>query len=226
MNVAEDVVFRTGPGNGEVQVLVARVVVQVAIRRAMGYKEVDAVWQGNRPFEVRAGRDAIELDSVILDAAVFQKDDTARDEVAGPDRVGVEDAVMVTGNEDSEFCRDGAVPFKEVLQVGRIEPLAGIPGADEDVGVCGYCEPPVHPVGVRKSKYLVGFEVYSHLITGSGQYSFRPQFLHLKPAQTESNWLMAASTRSGSSVRMPASKLRVRVLFIPSPAPVRLAEPM
>ena len=61
---------------------------------------------------------------------------------------------------------------------------------------------------------------------GSPQYFFRPQSLHLNPAQTESNWFMAASTSSGSSVRMPASKFLVRVLFIPIPAPVRLAEPI
>lgn len=60
--------------------------------------------------------------------------------------------------------------------------------------------------------------------TGSEQYFFRPQFLHLKPAHTESNWFMADSTRTGSSVMMPASKLRFRVLFIPRPAPVRFAD--
>ena len=72
----------------------------------------------------------------------------------------------------------------------------------------------------------MAFVLDCHLTTGSGQNSFRPQFLHLNPAQTESKWSMAASTRSGSSVRIPASKLRVRTLFIPRPAPVRFAEPM
>ena len=61
---------------------------------------------------------------------------------------------------------------------------------------------------------------------GSPQYFFRPQSLHLNPAQTASNRFMAASTRAGSSVRIPASKFRVRVLFIPMPAPVRLADPI
>ena len=37
---------------------------------------------------------------------------------------------------------------------------------------------------------------------------------------------MAASTRAGSSVRIPASKFRVVAPFMPIPAPVRLAEPM
>ena len=142
MDVAEDMVFWSGTCDSEVQVLVARVPVKVAIRRAVGNEEVDVVWQGDRPFEVRAGRDAIELDAVIFNTAVFQKDDTARDEVAGPDRVSVEDAVMVAGNEDSELCRDGTVPFEEVLQVGGVESLAGIPGADEDVSICGYSQPP------------------------------------------------------------------------------------
>lgn len=77
MDVAGDMVFWSGTCDSEVQVFVTRVAVQVAIRRAMGYKEVDVVWQGVRPFEVRAGRDAIELDAVILNAAVFQKDDTS-----------------------------------------------------------------------------------------------------------------------------------------------------
>ena len=162
MDETENVVFRTGPGNGEVQVLVARVVVQVAICWAVGNEEVDVVWQGVRPFEVRVGRDAIELDSVILDAAVFQKDDTARDEVAGPDRVSVEDAVMVTGNENSEFCRDGAVPFKEVLQVSWVESFTGISRTDEDVGVNGYGEPPVHPMGVREGENLMTAVVDEH----------------------------------------------------------------
>lgn len=162
MDVTENVVFRTGPGNGEVQVLVARVVVQVAIRWAVGNEEVDVVWQGVRPFEVRAGRDAVELDAVIFNAAAFQKDDTARNEVAGPDRVGVEDAVMVAGDEDSEFRRDGAVPFKEVLQTFRVESFTGIPGADEDMSVGRNSEPPIHPVGVRKRKYFMALVLKKH----------------------------------------------------------------
>jgi len=127
--MAEDMVFWSGTCDSEVQVLVTRVAVQVAIRRAMGYKEVDAVWQGNRPFEIRAGRDTVERDVVVLNAAVFQKDDTARDKVAGPDRVSVEDAVMVAGNEDSEFRRDGTVPYKEVLQVSWVKSFTDITGA-------------------------------------------------------------------------------------------------
>lgn len=162
MDVTENVVFRTGPGNGEVQVLVARVVVQVAIRWAVSNEEVDVVWQGVRPFEVRAGRDAIELDSVILDAAVLQKDNTARDEVAGPDRVSVEDAVMVAGDEDSEFRWDGAVPYKEVLQVCRVEAFAGISGTDEDVCICGDTESPIHPVSVGECENLMTLIVNKH----------------------------------------------------------------
>ena len=61
---------------------------------------------------------------------------------------------------------------------------------------------------------------------GFPQYSFLPQSRHLNPAHTESKCSIAAATSAGSSVSMPASKLRLRPDFIPIPAPVRLAEPM
>ena len=160
--MAEDVVFWSGTCDSEVQVLVARVAVEMAIRRAVGNEEVDVVWQGDRLFEERAGRDAIELYAVIFNATAFQKDDTARNEVAGPDRVSVEDAVMVAGDEDSEFRRDGTVPYKEVLQVSWVESFTGISGTDEDVCICGHCEPPVHPVGVGECEDLMTLIVNKH----------------------------------------------------------------
>jgi hypothetical protein len=42
---------------------------------------------------------------------------------------------------------------------------------------------------------------------GSPQDFFRRQVLHWAARQTLSNWFIAASTNSGLSVRMPASKL-------------------
>ena len=61
---------------------------------------------------------------------------------------------------------------------------------------------------------------------GSGQKSLRLQVLQNLPIHTSSNWFMACSTISESSVRMPDSKLRVPSAFIPMPAPVRLALPI
>ena len=61
---------------------------------------------------------------------------------------------------------------------------------------------------------------------GSGQKSLRLQVLQCLPIQTSSNWSIAFATISGSSVRMPASKLRVPSAFMPMPAPVRLALPI
>lgn len=60
----------------------------------------------------------------------------------------------------------------------------------------------------------------------SVQKLFRRHFLQGTPCHTASNWSAAASTSAGSSVRIPASKLRVVGPFMPSPAPVRFAEPM
>ena len=67
--------------------------------------------------------------------------------------------------------------------------------------------------------------VPSSYFIGSEQYSLRPQSLQNLPIHTLSNCSMAASTISGSSVRMPASKFLFRGDFMPIPAPVRFAEP-
>ena len=61
---------------------------------------------------------------------------------------------------------------------------------------------------------------------GSGQKSLRLQALQWRPIHSSSNWFMACSTIAGSSVRIPASKLRLSAVFMPMPAPVRLALPM
>lgn len=61
---------------------------------------------------------------------------------------------------------------------------------------------------------------------GSAQYWRRPHFLQCSPRHTLSKCSIVDSTRPGSSVRIPASKLRRLVLFMPIPAPVRFAEPI
>ena len=61
---------------------------------------------------------------------------------------------------------------------------------------------------------------------GSVQYWRRPQRVQCSPRHTLSNCSQAASINEASSVSIPASKLRRLLLFIPMPAPVRLAEPM
>lgn len=60
----------------------------------------------------------------------------------------------------------------------------------------------------------------------SPQNSWRPQFLQCEPIQSVSNCSMAGYTSSGSLVRIPASKLRRKLFFMPMPAPVKFAEPM
>ena len=69
---------------------------------------------------------------------------------------------------------------------------------------------------------LSGRTFYHSLIL-SEQKFFRRHFLQGTPCHTASNWSAAASTSAGTSVRMPASKLRVIAPFMPSPALVRLA---
>ena len=69
-----------------------------------------------------------------------------------------------------------------------------------------FCSPKIHPIG-------------------SPQYSLRLHVLQCLPIHTSSNWFMACSTICGSSVSIPASKLRVVSAFMPMPAPVRLALP-
>lgn len=58
------------------------------------------------------------------------------------------------------------------------------------------------------------------------QNSWRPQFLQCEPIQSVSNCSMAGCTSAGSLVRIPASKFRRKLLFMPMPAPVKFAEPM
>ena len=70
------------------------------------------------------------------------------------------------------------------------------------------------------------FEICGAYTIGSGQKSLRLQSLQKEPIHTSSNCCIALSTRSGSVVSMPDSKLRVFSPFIPSPAPVRFAEPI
>ena len=60
----------------------------------------------------------------------------------------------------------------------------------------------------------------------SPQKSFRLHLAQWFPCHTLSRWSAAASTKGGSFVSIPASKLRFSSPFIPIPAPVRLAEPM
>ena len=78
--------------------------------------------------------------------------------------------------------------------------------------------------GTPKKK--VRIRIYYYAKMGSGQKSLRLQVLQCFPIQTSSNWSIACATISGSSVRMPVSKLRVPSAFMPMPAPVRLALPI
>ena len=73
---------------------------------------------------------------------------------------------------------------------------------------------------------ILGGSTFYYCLIMSAQKLFRRHFLQGTPCHTASNWSAAASTSAGASVRMPASKLRVVAPFMPSPAPVRLAEPM
>ena len=61
-------------------------------------------------------------------------------------------------NEDSELGVNGCVPCKEVLQVGRVKAFASVSGTNKDVGISGYGEPPIHPVGIGESKDCMPFE--------------------------------------------------------------------
>ena len=61
---------------------------------------------------------------------------------------------------------------------------------------------------------------------GSVQYWRRPQRVQCSPCRTLSNCSQTASIIYASPVRIPTSKLRRLLLFIPMPAPVRFAEPM
>ncbi len=60
---------------------------------------------------------------------------------------------------------------------------------------------------------------------GSWQNCFRLQLLQCLPSHTSSNWSIMAPMIFESFVTNPASKFRVSAPFIPSPAPVRFAEP-
>ena len=60
----------------------------------------------------------------------FQQYDATRNHVSGSDRVRIDYPVVVTGDKYAKLSRDGVVPGKEVLQVGRVEALTGIYGTD------------------------------------------------------------------------------------------------
>ena len=68
--------------------------------------------------------------------------------------------------------------------------------------------------------------VFIYHVILSLQKSLRLHLAQWVPCQTLSRWSAAASTKEGSSVRIPASKLRLPSPFMPMPAPVRLAEPI
>ena len=74
----------------------------------------------------------------------------------------VDDTVVVAGDEYAEFCRDSRVPGEEVLQVGRVKAFASVSGTNKDVGISGYGEPPIHPVGIGESKDCMPFEWNNH----------------------------------------------------------------
>ena len=70
---------------------------------------------------------------------------------------------MVAGDKDAQSGWGGGVPGKEVLQVGRIEALAGIPDADENVGIARHIKPPIHTACIRKREDLMPFVIDEHL---------------------------------------------------------------
>lgn len=187
--MAEDVVPRLGVGNSEEELLAAQVSVQIGVSWAMGYEKVNIGWDSDRSItKVGPCRDAIELDGVELQSFVLQIDDPVRNQIPRSCRLLVEDTVMVARDEYAEFGWDSRVPGEEVLQIRRVEAFASISGTDEDVGIVGYGEPPIHPVCVGECKDLMVVVLDCHRsITGSAQNCLRPQFLHLNPAQTASN---------------------------------------
>ena len=138
MDVAEDVVFGAGFGNGHVEVSASKSVVQIAVCRAVGDQEVDVFRKGNGRFQVWPCRDTVELDSVKFQSFVLQTDNAVRKQSSCPCRILVEDTVVVTGDEDPELSRNGCVPVEEIVQVGRIEALASISRTDKDVSIGGY----------------------------------------------------------------------------------------
>ena len=95
----------------------------------------------------------------------FQQNDATRDHVSGPDRLCIEYTVVVTWNKDAQPGRDGGVPSKEVLQVGRVESLTGISGTDEDIGINRHFKAQIHPVSIGEGKDLMTVVVDEHLIS-------------------------------------------------------------
>lgn len=138
MNVAEDVVLRTGTGNGEEELLAAKVPVQIGIRWTVGDEEVNIRRDSDRSLQIRPCRDAVEFDAVELYPFILQIDNSAGNQIPRSCRLLVEDAVVVAGNEDSELSGNRCVPVGEVLQVCRVEAFAGISGTDEDVRIGRY----------------------------------------------------------------------------------------
>ena len=162
MNVAEDVVLRACAGHGEEKLLAAQVPVQVGISRTVGDEEIDIGRNNNRSLQIRPCWDAVELDAVELYSFVLQIDNSLRNQIPCPNGLLVKDAVVVAWHEYPKFGGNGRVPSKEVLQVGRIEAFASIPGTDDDVGIGWYGKAPIHPVCVGEGEDSLAFEVNNH----------------------------------------------------------------
>lgn len=163
MDVAEDVVLRPGAGHREEELFAAKLPIQIGVSRPVRDEEVDIGRDSDLIItKVWPCRDAIELDAVELHTFVLQIYDTTWNQIPRSCCLLVEYAVMVAGDENSELCRDGTVPFKKVLQVGGVEAFAGISGTDEDVGINGYGEPPLHHMGVREGENLMTAVVDEH----------------------------------------------------------------
>lgn len=162
MDMAEDVVFRPGAGHSEEELLATQVPVQVGVRWAVGYEEINIRRDSDRSLQIRPCRDAVEFDALELYPFILQIDNSAGNQIPRSCRLLVEDAVVVARNEDSEFSGNGYVPGEDVLQVGRIETFTSISGTDEDVSLGWYSKPPIHPVCVGECEDLMSLVVDEH----------------------------------------------------------------
>ena len=97
--MAEDVVFGPGTSDGEVQVLVAGIPIQVAVCRTVGNQKVNAGWNLNRSFQIRTRWNTEEVDAIIIHSFRFQQNDATRNHVSGPDGICIENTYALAVDE-------------------------------------------------------------------------------------------------------------------------------
>ena len=127
MDVAEDVVFGTGFGNGQIKILAPEAVVQVAVCRAVGDQEVDVFRKGNGRFQVWPCRDTVELDSVKFQSFVLQTDNAVRKQSSCPCRILVEDTVVVTGDDIRSLAGMDVYQSKKSFRSAGLKPSQASP---------------------------------------------------------------------------------------------------